>query len=126
MTDHLIDAKRISENRIQELLDTNLDSELLYHGGLDLIITPDVSADIHDCLYELKALRQQQPALNEIAAILQNWLDFNADARIGPVNDDMKIMTPPVWPTRGTLKAWIAALQPRSALGNHDGDPSTP
>lgn len=48
-----------------------------------------------------------------IALIIQNWLDYQEAerAREGcPTEDDTCLMCPPVWPSRGALKQWVAGL----------------
>lgn len=52
--------------------------------------------------------------LDVIARQLQSWLDWQEQERAREgieTTDDTHIMRPPVWPTRGTIKAWIKALQ---------------
>lgn len=50
-----------------------------------------------------------------IADVLQNWLDYQQEQwereGNGGINDDVHFMTPPVYPTRGTLRNWITALR---------------
>lgn len=52
--------------------------------------------------------------LNEIILTLQGWLSHQYRERRQEglhTDDDTAIMTPPVWPSRGMIKNWIAALQ---------------
>lgn len=71
-----------------------------------------------DHMAELDQLRERQFSLDVMAKIFQHWLEFHAEsyAKEGcDVSDASHIISPPAWPSRGQLKAWIAALQPRSA-----------
>lgn len=52
--------------------------------------------------------RQQQ--LDNIANELQSWVDFRADQK-PPISDDTHIISPPHWPTVGTLRNWISVLR---------------
>jgi len=49
-----------------------------------------------------------QDGLHAIADVIQGWLDFNERP---DATDDTHIMSPPVWPTRGTLKVWVKTLR---------------
>jgi hypothetical protein len=55
--------------------------------------------------------------LKLIADQLQHWLDFQAEQRARedlPCADDTHIITPPTWPTRAQLQAWIEVLRASS------------
>ena len=59
--------------------------------------------------------------LNEIAAQVQQWLDWQERERLAegiPCNDDTHMMRVPVWPTRRQLKAWVSVLKTPNDLGN--------
>lgn len=68
-------------------------------------------------------------SLSAIADQLQHWLDYHAREHAGREHlpDDMHIYHPPVWPTRGVIKAWIqtmrtAVAQPTAALPEIDDE----
>lgn len=60
----------------------------------------------------------REEKLRAIADTIQGWLDFQnrehaRDAQLQatpPLSDRTHFMSPPVWPTRGTLKNWIKVL----------------
>lgn len=57
---------------------------------------------------------QRQDKLNEIANILQYWLDHQKAQRdlLSITTSDLThLIQPPSWPTRGTLKEWIKILR---------------
>lgn len=43
--------------------------------------------------------------LDMMAKTFAQWVDFNSG------NDESHVISPPVWPTVGVLKAWIVTLQ---------------
>src|SRR5262249_49504921 len=60
-----------------------------------------------------KLVTDPSAAFGVIADALQGWLDYHPreHAGRGDLPADMHIYHPPVWPTRGVLKTWIAALR---------------
>jgi hypothetical protein len=56
----------------------------------------------------------RQEKLNCIALTLEYWLNSQASERKNEgieTTDDTAIISPPSWPTRGTLKEWIRVLR---------------
>lgn len=54
-----------------------------------------------------------------IAVEIQSWLDWQERCRRKeglPVTDDTHLIVLPYWPTRGTLKNWIAEIERLTAL----------
>ena len=68
--------------------------------------------------------------LNEIAIQVQQWLDWQEkerDAEWLLCDDGTHMMRVPVWPTRGTLKAWVVVLKtPNASHEGPDGSGGTP
>lgn len=48
--------------------------------------------------------------LDAIAGEIQYWLDFQ-ESDHEKIDDDLHVMSPPSWPTRGVLKLWIKVLK---------------
>ena len=56
------------------------------------------------------------PAILTIADEIQGWLDWHAREFLPEqLTDDQHVYAMPVYPTRGTLKNWIAALKTPTA-----------
>jgi hypothetical protein len=75
---------------------------------------PDMSGSgvIVGAIDELLLLRERQASLDVVATTLQYWLDYQAlHNPTELLNDDRHIVSPPSWPSRGTLKNWIAVLR---------------
>lgn len=55
----------------------------------------------------------REDQLEIIADELQGWLDYHAKDFEGDMSelDDLAIMVPPVWPSRGVLKNWVEVLR---------------
>jgi len=67
----------------------------------------------HTPLYLHPSFEQRNPALLEIAIQVQYWLDYQEriyGLENTQLNDDSHLYAPPIWPTRGMLKNWVAAL----------------
>lgn len=63
---------------------------------------------------EIDRLRLKDEKLNAIAATLDYWLKsqkLQRDKESIATNDGTHVITPPSWPTRGTLKEWIKVLR---------------
>lgn len=56
----------------------------------------------------------REDKLKEIALHIQGWLDYQESeygAEGVALSDDSHLYAPPVWPTRGALKAWISVMK---------------
>lgn len=52
--------------------------------------------------------------LDDIAGQLQRWIDFNKNDRDREGLEtfpETYIISPPVWPTHGTIKVWVETLK---------------
>lgn len=70
-------------------------------------------------------MKPQVARLEEIAAQLQRWLDWQKSRRLGDgleTTEATYVMTlpEPYWPTRGTLESWIATIKEVSEELDHD------
>jgi len=82
--------------------------ELHWYRASDAINLP-IGTD----LFTHPSFEQRNPALLEIAIQVQYWLDYQEriyGLENTQLNDDSHLYAPPIWPTRGMLKNWVAAL----------------
>jgi hypothetical protein len=52
--------------------------------------------------------------VNEIVLQIKSWLAFHestCNSEGLELSDDLHIMSPPVWPSRGVLKEWVRVLE---------------
>ena len=60
----------------------------------------------------------------EMALVVEHWLRYNEEChqRDGNTVTDITHVIPPVWPTRGQLKAWLSALRSQTPAEGKAGE----